>query len=779
MGVRKLVGCSDKKGDFPMIQSVKLAKLRLSASNVRTAPDAALLIEPFAADLEARGVLQNLLVTPVARSRGMFEVFDGGRRLRALNMLVERGVIDPEQYDVPVRVLKGDNAELTETSLAVSFHHLKLSPTEECRAFQHFLAGSPDIDAVAKRFGVTRRFIDGRLRLADLAEPIFTALAENRITLDMAKAYASTASHEAQLSAWTTYGSSSYHNADSIRRIIATDMMRADDPIALLVGAEAYEAAGGVIDRDLFSDAREKWRNPEIARSLAAALMEAEASRIGEERGLAWITPIATHSVWDATRGLYKINLPEQPMTLEEAERAEQIEQRMAVLHDEMQNEELADDVFTAMEAENDALAAELEVLDNRPVFMPPELASKVGAFLTLAQNGTMLLTESYYSETPITVTVVEPDPVEGEQGDDKGEGQGDANDVADRVVPAPTFRIEEGAPTLTKGSTDTVVDPERAAPGGKALSQVLADQLAMQRRDVLGAALIANPGLALDYMLFAMVDERCGTAANDGTTIRADMPQDPISITNMPKSRARDYLTEVHEGLDASWRASDHQVVRFEAFRALGDEVKTAWLAYIVATSLEAKISYGTNELNPMHGRLASILDIDVASWWRPTSENFFDRVSKGSLISLLHEVGGPALSSRHATEKKPVISETCEKLFGGDAIVEPAITEVALKWLPGAMCFTDKPIAAEADEGDDAQGDLADLIEGDGTDTGADGDAEATDVDAGGDDLAALIGDGPDDGDAIDQQDGTDVVAEVQHDNDDAVEPEMIAAE
>lgn len=762
-----------------MIQSVKLAKLRLSASNVRTAPDAALLIEPFAADLEARGVLQNLLVSPVARSRGMFEVFDGGRRLRALNMLVERGVIDPEQYDVPVRVLKGDNAELTETSLAVSFHHLKLSPTEECRAFQHFLAGSTDIDAVAKRFGVTRRFIDGRLRLADLAEPIFTALAENKITLDMAKAYASTASHEAQLSAWNTYGSSSYHNADSIRRIIATDMMRADDPIALLVGAEAYEAAGGVIDRDLFSDAREKWRNPEIARTLAAAIMEAEATRIGEGRGLAWIRPIATHSIWDATRGLYKINLPEQPMRLEEAERAEQIEQRMAVLHDEMQNEELADDVFTAMETENDALSAELEALDNRPVFMPPELASKVGAFLTLAQNGTMVLTESYYSETPITVTVVEPDAVEGDveggQGDGDGEGQGDANDVADRGIQAPTFRIEEGTPTPAKGGSDKVVEPDNAAPGGKALSQVLSDQLAMQRRDVLGAALIGAPGLALDYLLFAMIDERSGTSANVGTTIRANRPQDPILFTNMPKARARDYLTEVHEGLDVSWRASDHQVVRFEAFRALDDEVKTAWLAYIVATSLEAKISYGTNELNPMHGRLATILDIDVASWWRPTSENFFDRVSKGSLISLLHEVGGPALSSRHATEKKPVISETCEKLFGGDAIVEPAITEVAVKWLPGAMCFTDKPIAAEADEGDDAQGDLADLIDGDGDET----DAEATDVDAGGDDLATLIGDGPEDGDAVDGQDGTDVVAEVQHDNDDAVEPEMVAAE
>ncbi|MBZ6383882.1 ParB/RepB/Spo0J family partition protein [Sphingomonas sanguinis] len=756
-----------------MNQSVKLSKLRLSASNVRTAPDAALMIEPFAADLEARGVLQNLLVTPVARSRGMFEVFDGGRRLRALNLLVERGVIDPDQYDVPVRVLKGNDAELTETSLAVSFHHLKLSPTEECRAFQHFLAGSTDIDAVAKRFGVTRRFIDGRLRLADLAEPIFTALAENRITLDMAKAYASTASHEAQLSTWTTYGSMSHYNADSIRRIIANDMMRADDPVALLVGAEAYEAAGGVIERDLFSDAREKWRHPEIARGLAAAIMEAEATRIGAERGLAWIRPVASHSIWDATRNLYKITLPEQPMTLAEAERAEQIEQRMGELHDAMQDEDLAEDAFAVMETELDALAAELEALDNRPVFMPPELASRVGAFLTLAQNGTMLLNESYYSETPITVTVVEPDPVDGdaEGGHADDEGEIDAEAVSDPVIKAPTFRIEEGTTTTSTGSTPKEIDPDTAAPGGKALSQVLLDQLAVQRRDVLGAALIANPGLALDYMLFAMVDGRTMGGSGDGTTISASRPQDPVMSNNVPASRARDYLAEVHDGLDTSWGVPGGKVERFEAFRALGDEAKSAWLAWIVATSLEAKENYSSHTQNPLQNRLATILEVDVASWWRPTSENFFDRVSKGSLISLLHEVGGPALSSRHATEKKPEVSASCQKLFAGEAIVEPAIKEAALQWLPSAMRFNDVATTAEAI--DDEQGDLADLIDE------GDGEAGAGAGDAGTDDLASLIGDEPEDDGTSDPQQDTEVDAEAGHDNDDGVPVELVAAE
>ncbi|MBM7407812.1 hypothetical protein EDF69_003450 [Sphingomonas sp. JUb134] len=76
-----------------MIQTVKLSKLRLSPINVRTAPDEQLQIGPMAASIEAKGVLQNLLVTPAKKPRGTFEVFDGGRRWRALRLLAERGTI--------------------------------------------------------------------------------------------------------------------------------------------------------------------------------------------------------------------------------------------------------------------------------------------------------------------------------------------------------------------------------------------------------------------------------------------------------------------------------------------------------------------------------------------------------------------------------------------------------------------------------------------------------------------------------------------------------------
>jgi ParB family chromosome partitioning protein len=740
-----------------MIQTVKLAKLVLSDINVRKAGDD--LIEQFAADISARGILQNLIVTPVKKPRGAFAVIAGSRRFRALMLLAERGEIVAADYDVPVMLLSGDDATLSETSLAENFQRLAMTPADECRAFQHFLGANGDLDAVAKRFGITRRFVEGRLRLASLAEAIFDALASGEITLDMAKAYASTQSHERQLMVWNSYGKSAYHSADTIRRVIANESMKSNDPVALLVGEDAYVAAGGGIDRDLFSDAGDSWTHPEIAQTLAAALMEAEAKRIGEERGLAWIRPLASTSTWEAARGLYRVDLPRQPLSVEEAARLEEVETRMGVIQDEMENEELSDDAYQALDAEFEALCDE----QNKPgtareKIVPPELAPRVGLFLTLESDGTMELDDTYYSETPLRVTMVDEedggDAAEaGESGEQDGEYEGDdTEDDGTIVARTPTFRIEEG-PAIGgthrgDGKADEV-DPAAAAPGGKAMSQVLLDQLAVQRRDVLGASIIANPALALDYMLFVMADQGNAGASYNGTTIRAPSPQDPVLASNVPATRARGYLAEVHEGLDDSWTESRDMVTRFEAFRMLGDEAKAAWLAWIVAKSFEAKESYSTRQ-NPLQNRLATLLEVDVASWWRPTSENFFDRVPKGALLSLLDDVGGPALSGRHASQKKGEISASCEKLFAGEAVIEAEVKEAALAWVPVAMRFPVTEPKAEADP------------EAAGTNDDDDADTEI--------DLAALIGDdedglavlaadgaetqGPDDGDT---EDGT----------------------
>jgi len=721
-----------------MIQTVKLAKLVLSDINVRTRGED--LIEQFAADIFARGILQNLVVTSVKKPRGSYGVIAGSRRFRALTLLAERGDINAAEYDVPVLILSGGNDELSEASLAENFHHLNMSPADECRAFQYCLGQGGDIDAVAKRFGITRRFVEGRLRLANLAEPIFDALKSGEMTLDMAKAYASTESHECQLMVWKSYGANSYRaSADTIRRVIANDSMKSTDPIARLVGEEAYVGAGGVVDRDLFSDNGDRWTNPEIAHTLAAAAMEAEAKRIGEERGLAWIRPVASNSTWEVARDLCRVSLPSLPLTEAQIIRISEIEARQSIISLEMDDEETEPEAYEALDKEYDALTAELREVNRREKILPPELAPRVGLFLTLSQDGSMELDDTYFSETPLTVTMitditVEPneDGEDGvETGDDSTDGEG-GNHAAPRT---PTFRIEEGE-TVTITSNTKEVSPDEAAPGGKALSQVLLDQLAVQRRDVLGASMIANPALALDYMLFAMVDKTDAYKESCGTSIHAPHPEDPVRFDAYPQSVAHDYMAEVREGLDASWKEHSSIIARFDAFRALGDEVKTAWLAWTVAKSFKSKETY-SNRQNALQNHLAGLLEVDVAKWWRPTSANFFDRVSKGALLSLLDEVGGPALSSRHASQKKGEISTSCEKLFAGDAVIETDVKEKALAWVPAAMRFAPTETTADQDEDDtaaetgEADDELANLIDAAlaGPDDGDDGEGVSID--------------------------------------------------
>ena len=694
-----------------MFQTIKLAKLRLSPINVRTAEDQALGIEPLAADITARGVLQNLLITPVTKPRGMFEVFDGGRRLRALQLMAKNGVIDANTYEVPVMVLKADDNALSETSLAANFHQLKLTPAEECRAFLHFLGKHGDIDAVATRFGQTRRFIEGRLRLASLAEPIFDALAKGEITLDHAKAYGCTENHDKQLRVFEQVSRYGGYNADYIRRMIVQDSMRSDDPIAILVGEEAYAAAGGRIERDLFSAQNEdRWLDPEIAERLAATKLEAEAARIAVDLGVAWIRPIATENTWEVSAKLHRVTVPQRPLTEEEQLRIDEIEARCGVIEAAMEDESTPDESYAAFEAEHDALNEERQALYDRPRILPDELKPLVGQFLKLSRKGEMVLDCDYYSETPVRMK--NPDEI--------GDGE------------SPIMIGGQGGGSHSGGAHNGDHKPQRpeaVAPGGKPISARLFDELAVQRRDILAASLLSQPGLALDYMLFAMADAKRGYGQY-GTTIKAPGPQDP-AVGDTGAGKARAYLAQAHVGLDASWMDGPTEVERFEAFRLLDDDAKAGWLAYTVAVSLEAKPTYDARQ-NPLQNRMASILEIDVAAWWRPTAANFFDRVSKGSLLALLDDVGGPALSGRYAASKKGEVSTSCEKLFAGEAIVEEAVRDKALAWVPDAMLFLDSTSAAPDN-----------FERYDGGSDGADGGAEA---DVGPDDGSTNIRDDSD---------------------------------
>src|SRR5690606_9901957 len=78
---------------FPMIRTIPLGRLVASERNVRRHSDAAADAE-LKADIAARGLLQNLVVSPVKKPRGCFAVEAGERRRRALVSLAADGALE-------------------------------------------------------------------------------------------------------------------------------------------------------------------------------------------------------------------------------------------------------------------------------------------------------------------------------------------------------------------------------------------------------------------------------------------------------------------------------------------------------------------------------------------------------------------------------------------------------------------------------------------------------------------------------------------------------------
>jgi ParB family chromosome partitioning protein len=229
-----------------------LNKLVASPRNVRRSSDPQADLE-LKADIEARGLLQNLVVTSLRKPKGCFAVEAGERRRQALLALAEDGKLALD-HEVSCLVVDADAGQ--EASLAENFQRLAMNPADECLAFSRLVEQGAEPQAIARRFGLTVRFVEGRLRLARLAPQVFEALGAGEISLDVAKAYAATPDAERQAYVFEQV-SRSYMSShpDSIRRMMTQATVSAGDRRARFVGEEAYVAAGGRIERDLFADA--------------------------------------------------------------------------------------------------------------------------------------------------------------------------------------------------------------------------------------------------------------------------------------------------------------------------------------------------------------------------------------------------------------------------------------------------------------------------------------------------------------------------------------------
>jgi ParB family transcriptional regulator, chromosome partitioning protein len=273
-------------------RDIPFNKLVLSQSNVRRVK-AGVSIEELAEDIARRTLLQGLNVRPVLDAdgveTGMFEVPAGGRRYRALQLLVKQKRL-AKTAPVPCVVRDpsvGISAE--EDSLAENVHRAPLHPLDQFRAFQALRQQGQSEEEIAAAFFVGVNVVKQRLRLAAVSEKLLDVYAEDGMSRDQLMAFTVTTDHARQERVWETLQRSYSQEPYQIRRMLTERTVRASDKRALFVGLDAYEQAGGIVMRDLFQQDDGGWlENVGLLDGLVAEKLKAEAEKIAAE-GWKWI----------------------------------------------------------------------------------------------------------------------------------------------------------------------------------------------------------------------------------------------------------------------------------------------------------------------------------------------------------------------------------------------------------------------------------------------------------------------------------------------------------
>lgn len=302
-----------------VITSIPLDRLMLSTLNVRQTERAA-DVDSLAEDIAARGLKQNLVVVPAHFTsgeasefqrencnpapggtgawEGRFEVIAGGRRFQAMQLLVQQERLS-STYPVPCMIEFRDEA--AETSLSENLHRVAMNPADEFEAYRVIVERAkkqgldPDpVTYCAKRFGVTVKHVNGRLRLATLAPEILDALRANEIGVESAKAYAGTEDHALQLAVFAAQKKSNWqpHSPGSVRDALRGQSLSINDGLVKFVGVDAYIAAGGRVETEMFmgTDGEERVMDLKLLAKLgqekAEQLIAPQAKKDGFQSGL-------------------------------------------------------------------------------------------------------------------------------------------------------------------------------------------------------------------------------------------------------------------------------------------------------------------------------------------------------------------------------------------------------------------------------------------------------------------------------------------------------------
>ena len=562
--------------------SVPLASLIKSPLNVRTVPYSAESVSELAESIKGVGLLQNLVVHALPGDR--HGVAAGGRRLAALNMLAERGII-PADWPVRVKIIPQELA--TAASMTENGHRRDMHPAEQIAGFRAMAQEGKTPAQTGDLLGYSPRHVQRMLKLADLAPVILDALAEDRITTEHCQALALENDTVRQVQVFEAACQSGWGGKPDVRvirnLITESEVAVKDNTKFRFVGADAFSP--DELRTDLFSDDEGGYVDRVALDAALLEKLQAVAEHLREAEGWEWcagrMEPVGECRE-DA--GTYRC-LPEPEAVLTEAE------------------EERLNELMTRYDApenqceESDLLEAEMKLM---------RCMAKVRAWTPEMRAGSGVVVSWRYGNVCVQRGV-------------QLRSEDDVADDADR-----TEQVQEKAsveeislPLLTKMSSERTLAVQAALmqQPDKSLA-LLAWTLCL---NVFGSGAYSKPAqISLECKHYSLTSD--APSGKEGAAFMALMAEKARLAALLPEGWSRDMTT----------------------FLSLSQEVLLSLLSFCTACSIHGVQTRecGHTSRSPLD-TLESAIGFHMRDWWQPTKANFFGHLKKLQIIAALNDAG------------------------------------------------------------------------------------------------------------------------------------------
>ena len=498
----------------------------------------------------------------------------------------------------------------------------------------------------------------------------------------MLKAFAVTTDRERQMAVWDQVSGQGYRpSAWQVKRLLTEERVPGASAVARFVGAEAYEAAGGRVLRDLFArdDENGVWfEDPVLLETLAMAKLQAAA----DELATRWKWATAMIEVeWSDTARYGRIEPQPSERTPEEQAEIAKLEARQAELAG-LDDDEWTQETLTEADSIETRLDEIEGAIESRAVFRREDLAM-AGCIVTVSGNGTLQVMQGLVKPEDM------PKPPEtGDAGTRAGNGHDPDAAAHPARVPGTAVATPMAPPK----------DPESEARKEAGVGIGLADDLRAIRTALVKAKLAGDFEAAFDLALFQMGRAVFAPGCHDHALDIAvketpDRPNTRMNDAGFAAWSPGEAMLEDRSQLSFDWMAIEDDGESFAALRALTRADKEALFAACVARTVKGQLAFEPQARPELEATVAR-LDIDFAAHVRPTADMLWSRIAKSRVLDIARTVFGLAWASARSKYKKPALAEAMEAAFAaGDPPVgvSAAMHAAALAWVPPGFAAFD----------------------------------------------------------------------------------------